>query len=267
MVFRGLVRKVRSFRRPAQRDLAPVPSVGDPAPTRPRVAGGKPRVIVFLRHIGCAFGEATLDRLEAAARAHPEVEFLAITHGREEIATDWCEEIGLGTIKLEGAGDSIEWCHDVTETGIRVFVDPDRTLYAEWGLGRAGWLHLLHPRVTIGSIRAMLAGFRDRTTSGNRWQQSGMFAVDAGGTVRSAHVARTADDLPNIEIALSFLDTSQVDEQSADDALDIIDVEEVWDGPDLGLDAVAPRSTRDETAEPRQVQPEGGDTRSDGTPS
>lgn len=211
MVLRSLARKLRSFRRPPERDLASVPAVGDEAPDRPRLAPGRPRVVVFLRHVGCAFGEATLDRLASTAREHPDVEFIAITHGDPEIATDWCEQIGLGTVTLAGADASLSMCHDVTDTGIRVLVDRDRSLYAEWGLGRAGWRHLLHPRVTVGSIRAMLAGYRDRTTSGNRWQQSGLFAVDADDVVRSVHVAETADDLPNVDVAVSFL-TAEHDE-------------------------------------------------------
>lgn len=242
MVLRSLARKIRSFRRPPQKDLAPVPEVGDPAPARPRVGTGNPRVIVFLRHIGCAFGEATLDRLEETARRYPDVEFLAITHGDETIATDWCAEIGLGTIKLEGSDDSVEWCHDVTDTGIRVFVDADRSLYADWGLGRAGWLHLLHPRVTIGSIKAMLAGFRDRETSGNRWQQSGMFAIDENDVVRSVHVAETADDLPNFDVAVSFLDV--VDDRTA--SIDVVEIESEWEDLLAGVTSVTPEPADEE---------------------
>lgn len=257
MVLRSLARKLGSFRRPPELDLESVPTVGEEAPGRPRLAMGQPRVIVFLRHIGCAFGEATLDRLASTAREHPDVEFVAITHGDPEIATEWCEEIGLGTVTLAGADASVSMCHDVTDTGVRMLVDEDRSLYAEWGLGRAGWWHLLHPRVTVGSIRAMLAGYRDRTTSGNRWQQSGLFAVDADGVVRSVHVAKTADDLPNVDVAVSFLDGE------SDETINTVERERTVTRVDTVVNTTEP-SNRPVAVDPGTIDVEAQAVRTDG---
>lgn len=49
-------------------------------------------------------------------------------------------------------------------------------------------------------------GIWNRTTeSGSRWQMSGAFAVDRGGVVRWASVARTASEIPDLDAALRAL--------------------------------------------------------------
>ena len=200
---------VRSFGRPDGPELAEVPEVGSQAPARPRLGSGRPRVVLFLRHIGCAIGEAMLKDLRAASRQHPEVEFLAITHGDPEMATDWCRDIGIGTVEVENTlddGTSTQWCMDVEDSDIRLFVDPDRELYAEWGLGLGGANHLLDPRVLWRRLKVRFThGAYNRVPSGSRWQRAGMFAVDADGIVRAVHVADFAGDRPDIGVATTFL--------------------------------------------------------------
>lgn len=43
------------------------------------------------------------------------------------------------------------------------------------------------------------------TESGSRWQTSGVYAVDAAGTVRYSHPSQTTDDLGDFEEALKSL--------------------------------------------------------------
>lgn len=48
-------KELQSLKSPAPRDVAPVPKVGDPAPTHHllELPHDKPAIIVFLRHCGC----------------------------------------------------------------------------------------------------------------------------------------------------------------------------------------------------------------------
>lgn len=83
---------------------------------------------------------------------------------------------------------------------VRVVVDEERELYAQWGLGVGSAWHVLGPRALYGALRLGRGeGIWNRPTeSGSRWQTSGAFAIDASGTVRWAHVAASADDLPDL---------------------------------------------------------------------
>jgi hypothetical protein len=177
------------------------------------MGAGEPRVLLFLRHVGCAFGERMLADIREAAQAFPDVQFIAIAHGEPDAATAWCEDLGFTRVHVENAGQvgtADEWCRDPDAENLRVFVDENRELYAEWGLGLGGLDHLLNPRVMASKIRARLDGFSDREPSGTRWQRAGMFAVDPDGTVRARHVSAYAGDLPDIEVAATFLDTEPV---------------------------------------------------------
>lgn len=212
-MLRSLWKRVASFRRPDGPTPGEAPEVGDVAPERPRMGAGEPRVLLFLRHVGCAFGERMLADIREAAQAFPDVQFIAIAHGEPEAATAWCEELGFTRVHVENAGQAgtaDEWCRDPEADNLRMFVDENRELYADWGLGLGGIDHLLNPRVAASKLRARLDGYVDREPSGTRWQQAGMFAVDPDGTVRARHVAAYAGDLPDIEVAATFLDTEPV---------------------------------------------------------
>lgn len=200
--------RLASFRRPEGPEPGEPPVVGDTAPERPRFAAGEPRVVLFLRHTGCAFGERMLEELRATARDNPDVTFVAVTHGAPEDATAWCEELGLERVAVSNpAADATDqWCRDPGADNLRVLVDEDRELYAEWGLGLGGLRHLLRPAVLRNLVRALRSGAKDRTPSGTRWQRAGMFGVDPDGTVRARYVADYAGDLPDISAAPSFLD-------------------------------------------------------------
>lgn len=208
-MFRSLWKRLASFRRPDGPALAEPPAVGDPAPERPRLGAGEPRVVLFLRHTGCAFGEHMLTEFRETARATPDVQFVAITHGDPEAATGWCEELGLDRVAVHNpdAEDAVDrWCRGTDAGNLRVIVDEERELYAEWGLGLGGLRHLLRPTVVRNLLRARRAGAKDRTPSGTRWQRAGMFGVDPDGTVRTRYIADYAGDLPDIRVAPTFLD-------------------------------------------------------------
>ena len=74
---------LRTFVRPDRPRFVPLPEIGRPAPPLPGAspALGRPRVVAFLRHVGCPFAELTMKTLDAASGRHPEVQFLAVSQG------------------------------------------------------------------------------------------------------------------------------------------------------------------------------------------
>lgn len=89
----------------------------------------------------------------------------------------------------------------------RVLVDPERDLYAQWGLGTSSAWHALSPRAIYSTYRlGRDEGIWNRAAeSGSRWQTAGAFAVDAEGYVRWASVAKVADEVPDLDEALRVL--------------------------------------------------------------
>lgn len=92
---------------------------------------------------------------------------------------------------------------------LKVIVDADRELYAQWGLGVSSLWHVLNPWSFYSLYRlAFHEKISNRPTeSGNRWQTSGSFAVDREGIVRWSRVAKNADEIPDFNEALKALET------------------------------------------------------------
>ena len=140
-------------------------------------------VIAFLRHAGCPFAEATMRRLRDAAEGAPDVMFVAVSHARPEATDRWRHAVG-------GAGR------------VQLVTDPDRHLYATWGLGQTSLAHFLGRR-SLGAVAGLAReGIRNRHPSGTRWQSAGTFALDASRTVRWRHLPEHAGELPDIAAAL-----------------------------------------------------------------
>ncbi|KAH8894778.1 hypothetical protein GQ53DRAFT_642352 [Thozetella sp. PMI_491] len=184
----------QSLKTPAAKEVAPAPKVGDKAPSSEQIPfpSPKPVLIVFLRHCGCPFAEKTFKSLSKFSSAHPEIHCIAVSHSTQDATDKWVVEVGG------------EW-------EISVLVDYERDLYAQWGLGISTTWHALNPWSLYSTYRlGKEEGIWNRATeSGTRWQTSGAFAVDAAGIVRWAKVARTADDVPNLEDARKALEAAK----------------------------------------------------------
>jgi hypothetical protein len=171
----------------------PLPTAAPPEPGEearelpdPGLPDGRPAVVVFLRHTGCPFAEATGRALREAAAAEPDVEWIAVSHARAEATARWRDAIG-------------------GLPGVRVLVDSDRVRYASWGLGRTSLGHFMGRR-SLGEVaRLAREGIRNRHPDGTRWQGAGAFAVDEDGVVRWRHLPRHAGDLPHLADALRAL--------------------------------------------------------------
>ncbi len=175
----------RTFLPPQRIDVANPPRTGDPAPTL-ALADRELRgaVVAFLRHLGCPFAEATARRLPSAARRHEDVQFIAVSQGCEPATGRWCQTVGL-----EG-----------TE-GVHVVSDPDRSLYAAWGVGTTDLRHFAGARSLRAVADLARRGIRNRHPHGSRWQGAATFAVDRDGIVRMAHFPTHAGELPDLDLA------------------------------------------------------------------
>ncbi|KAI3397014.1 hypothetical protein diail_11341 [Diaporthe ilicicola] len=183
-------KELQSFKSPPPKETAPVPKVGDPAPSHDKLKlPDKPTIVVFLRHCGCPFAEKTFRNLTAfSIKHHPQIHCIAVSHSDEAATTDWVEHVG-------GA-----WETDVV-------VDEERDIYAAWGLGLSSYWHAIGPFSIYNAVQlGKTEGIWNRTTeSGTRWQLSGAFATDRKGVVRWASVARTASEVPDLDAALKAL--------------------------------------------------------------
>ena len=115
---------------PSQLSTSPIPSIGANAPSTSKLPlpnpDEKPTILTFLRHCGCPFAEKTFLSFRAAASAHPSVNFVAVSHSAQSATNKWLEAIG-------GADN------------VRIIVDNERELFAQWGLGVSSFWHVLNP--------------------------------------------------------------------------------------------------------------------------
>ncbi|KAK6222752.1 hypothetical protein LQW54_000933 [Pestalotiopsis sp. IQ-011] len=207
---------------------AECPKVGDLAPLdRDRqlaLGGGRKVVVLFMRCVGCAFAQKSFLALRAIANRHQAsgLRCIAVSHSSPEATRKWMDLLG-------GA-----W-------NVEVVIDEDRAAYAAWGLGlgtvwsmfnpatqreawrEKGWLgeKVAGAITKTGSFGKQLHGngpvgaggqqqgeddnFGPSTVMGNKWQQAGLFSVDARGTVVYAQKALRADDCLDAEAASKAL--------------------------------------------------------------
>lgn len=89
-------------------------------------------------------------------------------------------------------------------------VDPERELYAQWGLGISTFTHVLNLSSMFAAWKlGREHGIWNRPTeSGSRWQTAGSFAVDGKGVVRWARVAEGAGDVLDFKCVLETVGVS-----------------------------------------------------------
>lgn len=197
---------------------------------------GKRTIVVFLRCVGCActsshsppsglpsspltprilVAQKTFLQLRAIATRFPsDLTCLAVSHSSAAATQKWITLLG-------GA-----W-------NVTVVIDEDRAVYAAWGLGLGSVWYVLNPTSTVagfkekGWLGASVAGSLQRsggagkasistgngagvvgsdlegegpaTVMGNKWQESGAWAVDGRGRVVWGGKAARADDVVDLE--------------------------------------------------------------------
>lgn len=178
---------------PPSTQLSPFPDVGSKAPSTPQLPlpakDGRPTIVTFLRHCGCPFAEDTFVSMRALAAQNPSIHFVAVSHSSASATETWLKGVG-------GAGEAAN--------PITVIVDEGRKVYAKWGLGSSGWMHVLSPASMVSVYKLGKAKniWNRPTESGSRWQQAGSWGVDGGGIVRWGGPAQRADDVADLEEAV-----------------------------------------------------------------
>ncbi|KAF2137032.1 uncharacterized protein K452DRAFT_236552 [Aplosporella prunicola CBS 121167] len=193
----SLAQEFSSWRTPEAKPMDPVPEIGSTAPSTDKLgipgADGRSTVVTFLRHCGCPFAEKTFLSMRATAASHPSIRFVAVSHSDAAATDKW-----LGALGGPGTGDA----------AVTVLSDPDRTLFARWGLGVSSFWHVLSPWALWAVYRLGAdEGIWNRPTeSGNRWQTAGSFAVDARGKVVWGRPAASASEVVEFGDAVAALE-------------------------------------------------------------
>lgn len=142
------------------------------------LSGGKPTLVIFLRHLGCTFCRESLaelrERRNVIERAGTQI---ALVHmAPEDHARAFLSRYGLSDVPR--------------------FSDPGKSLYAAFGLQRGGLLQLFGPRVWWRGLIATWRGHRVGRLVGDGFQMPGAFLV-VDGEIRSAFRHSTAADRPD----------------------------------------------------------------------
>lgn len=99
-----------------------------------------------------------------------------------------------------GSGNALMAADFRQELGldVPVLVDPRRETYRFLGFKRQLSM-LFDPRVYLHALRAAKAGFKQRKTAGDPWQQGGVLVVRRGGEVAWSYASATAGDHPPVD--------------------------------------------------------------------
>jgi hypothetical protein len=135
--------------------------------------------------------EKTFLQLRAIAPAHPDVQFVAVSHSDQAATDNW-----LAALPEPSRNN---------QPNLRVIVDAEREVYGSWGLGTSSFWHVLGSIPSVSKLDKE-EGIKVRSTeSGNRWQMAGNFAVDEKGTVKWSRKDGRADDMPDFNEGVNAL--------------------------------------------------------------
>jgi hypothetical protein len=124
--------------------------------------------------------------MAALAPKYPAIDFIVVTHSREDVSRTWCDAFG-------GAGS------------VHVVGDPARSVYAAWGVGLSDRKHFAGRASLRAVVRLLEQGIHNRSPDGTRWQRAATFAVDAAGLLRWRHSPLHAGDLPPLDESVAAL--------------------------------------------------------------
>lgn len=176
-----------TFLKPTALTLSPSPDIGQAPPSlighRLRIIS-PPYIIIFLRHVGCPFAEATFINARSLSRTTPDAKFVVVSHAGPVETDRWYNMLG-------GPGELTLVC------------DPARRMYATWGLGLTTLSHFVGWRSLAAVLKVYSKGIRNRSPSGSRWQMAGSFAVCASGQTVWRHIPDHAGDLPELGDAVT----------------------------------------------------------------
>ncbi|KAK8117648.1 uncharacterized protein PG998_005929 [Apiospora kogelbergensis] len=135
--------------------------------------------------------EKVFKTLTHLSSQHKDVHFIAVSHSSPEATERWVIQVG-------GNWD------------VEVVIDHERELYSQWGLGVSTTWHVLNPRVLyqtlqLGKTENIWNRACERRHPLADGRRDAADAEEGGGKVCWAHVAASADDLPDLAAALGAL--------------------------------------------------------------
>jgi len=130
-------------------------------------------------------------KLRDMAEQNPGIQCIAVSHSDQPATAKWLKDVS-------GAGK------------VEVVVDDLQESFSTYGLGLSSLWAVLNPTSLSAAINlGKTEGYSVRPTeSGSRWQEAGVFAVDASGKIVYSHKAQTSDDLGDLQAALSSVRAS-----------------------------------------------------------
>lgn len=136
-------------------------------------------VLIFLRHFGCVFCKEQV----AALRMHPTLNVAFVSMASPDQAAEFKKRMRSPHTFL---------------------CDPDRKLYAAFGLGRADGKQVFSPKVFARGFGATLRGHFVGMPIGDPWQMPGVFLVERDGAVSWEYRSVDASDNPDTNLLLQI---------------------------------------------------------------
>ena len=139
-----------------------------------------PGILVFLRHLGCAFCREHISQLQ---QDFDRFEALGAT---------------LGLITVAQPEDTLAFSRDRNLLDHYVCLsDPEKQAYLAYGLSRTSVTGLLTANVFARGFQATLHGHLSGLPKGDPFQMPGLFIVDQEGFIQYAHRSKDASDNPS----------------------------------------------------------------------
>ncbi|CAO1639226.1 unnamed protein product [Sympodiomycopsis kandeliae] len=165
-------------------DVAEVPSIGSQAPPLAGTSyssSSKGTILAFVRHCGCPFAEKEIQLLGQVAQKEPDVQIVVVQHSDQQDMEQWWKTVKGDTLLPKA----------------KLINDPERQIYAQFGIGSMGWSGLF----SLSMVKTLLdlknnEGIINTPTGKNswRWQNSGGLVIDPQGIVRWIKIAKDASD-------------------------------------------------------------------------
>lgn len=145
----------------------------------------RPLMVAFVRHGGCTFCREMLSEL----KDHK----------------NWIYEKGIQILIVhmgtESQGKDLLGKYDLSD--VMIFSDPEKKLYASFGLGRGTLKQLFGPKVLLRGIEtAFMKGHGQGPLQGDGFQMPGVFLLDKG-AVKTSFVPEDASEIPDFKKLLS----------------------------------------------------------------
>jgi D-cysteine desulfhydrase len=139
---------------------------------------GRKTVLIFLRHLGCP-----ICRMEIAELKRRIGEFKDA--GAEVV------------VFVDSPAESVTEFAQRDDVTFRIVADPQRSVYAHYGIERGGLLDFIAPGAALRSVKATLKGHMHGRFEGSELLLPGDFVLDASGKILYAHRgAHIGDNTP-----------------------------------------------------------------------